>query len=79
MYRVVFIRKEVFPVEKPQRMSTMVSGSLKRQFKAWCAVSGVTMNDVLREMLEQKLGPQGQQSGTKTTKAAKTARGEVRA
>ena len=64
-------------MEKPQRISTTVPGSLKREFKAWCAVNGVSINDVLREMLEQKLGPRGQQSGTKTK--TKTVRGEVRA
>ena len=63
-------------MEKTQRMSTSIPISLHRRFKAWCAANGVVMNNVLREMLEQKLDQQDR--GINTIKAAKTARGEAR-
>jgi hypothetical protein len=62
------------PVEKMQRVSTMVPVLLHRRLKAWCATNGVSINDTLREMLDRKLDQQERQSATKT----KAVRGEAR-
>jgi hypothetical protein len=63
-------------MEKLRRLSIMLPIQVHTQFKLKCVGDAVLMSDVVREMLEQKLG---QREKKKTAKTAKIARNEVQA